>query len=66
MNWFGYRWFLIRNKVACWRRDWPYRAAYWLPKRLALGAFIRVYGITGECGPEFRQVTDAWKAKYGE
>jgi hypothetical protein len=37
-----------------------------LPHRVALWTFIRVYANTGECGPDYARVYDAWEAKGRE
>jgi len=60
----GYYWWRIRCHVAYF----PERVAWWLtermPPKIALYCFIRVYGILGECGPEFDYICKAWEAKH--
>jgi hypothetical protein len=41
------------------------RVAFWLPRRLALWAFIRVYAAWGECGPDYPEVYSAWENGAG-
>ena len=52
----GYYWFRIR----LWCRTRPEKIAWWLawklPRRVALYAFVRVYGVLGECGPDYEPV----------
>ena len=44
----------------------PMWAAFWLPRRVALWAFIRVYAADGEGpGPEYSRVYDAWESGRG-
>jgi hypothetical protein len=61
--WFGYRWFLIRHKVAYVRREWPWWLAMRLPRRVALMAFIRVYGVIGRCDDNFGEICDEWERR---
>lgn len=47
--------------IARWWRDWPMRIAWWLPRRVALWAFIRVYVADGSApGPEYIRAYDFW------
>ena len=55
--------------IRCWfyrvKRDWPWWVACRLPKRVTLMAFVLVYGILGECGPEYERAYKLWEKKYG-
>ena len=46
----------------------PRQFAWWLPRQVALWAFIRVYAATGDApGPEYSRAYDAWvRAPHGE
>lgn len=59
-----YRWLRFRHLLRCA----PDRIALWvawhLPKRVALMAFIYVYSIQGESGPEFDRICNAFEARY--
>ena len=62
----GYRWWLVRHAYPArlrwyWHETLPRKIACWLPRKVALLAFIRVYAVTGECGPEFSVICDAWE-----
>lgn len=39
----------------------PWKLALWLPRKVALMAFVRVYAVTGECGPEYERVLNEWE-----
>ena len=58
----GYRWFCLR----VWWRGLPDRVTWWLawklPRKVALYAFVRVYGAWGECGPDYDHVYRAWES----
>jgi hypothetical protein len=57
---------LIRNDwwlypILRWWRDWPMRIAWWLPRDIALWAFIRVYAADGDGpGPDYAAKYDYW------
>lgn len=64
----GYVWF--RMRLACWYgpHDWlrerlPWWIAFHLPRKVALFAFVRVYGVIGECGPDYARVYAAWERR---
>ncbi len=59
----GYQWFKFRHWIACQRRDFPWRVACWLPRSVALMAFVRVYSVLGECGPEYKAIYDEWERR---
>lgn len=59
----GYWWFVLRQKWACFNRDLSFRLAMRLPRRVALGAFIRVYGVRGDCGPDFDWICKEWERR---
>ena len=61
---FGYRWWLLRCHLIHWPRQIPRWLAYRLPKTVLLHAFILVYAIDGDCGPEFNRICQAWEAKH--
>ena len=45
-----------------WWSDWPMRIAWWLPRSVALWAFIRVYAADGDGpGPEYQRKYDHWQ-----
>lgn len=52
-------------RTRLWVRGLPdrfaWQVAWWLPKKVALYAFVRVYGKWGECGPEYDAVYKAWE-----
>jgi hypothetical protein len=54
-------------RIAAWLRQRPERLAWWvawqLPRRVALFAFVRVYAVLGECGPDYARVYDAWERR---
>ena len=61
----GYWWWRFR----CHLRHWPRQIPRWiawhcLPKSVMLYAFVLVYSIDGNCGPEFKRICDAWQAKH--
>jgi hypothetical protein len=46
-----------------WWRDWPMRIAFWLPRSVALWAFVRVYAADGlEPGPDYVAKYRFWEA----
>lgn len=60
-------WLRPRNWGIWWRWYWgerlAFRLAWWLPRRVALWAFIRVYAADGLApGPEYDRVCRAWEA----
>lgn len=63
-DWFGYRWFVLRHRWACFQRDLPWTIALWLPPNVALMAFVRVYSCLGECGPEYSRVYHEWERRH--
>lgn len=64
-DWLGYRWFCVR----LWCREWPEKVAWWLawrlPRKVALLAFVRVYAVLGECGPDYERAHKRWEAGEG-
>ncbi len=47
-------WYWFKEQV-------PMQLAWWLPKKVAYWAFIRVYAKSGNGpGPEFKQICDEW------
>ena len=42
-----------------------WRLAWLLPRKVALFAFVRVYGCTGHCGPDYAPTYDAWERGAG-
>jgi len=67
---FGYQWFKLKLKlyyepIHWWHEKLPWWIALRIPPKIALFTYIRVYGILGECGPEYRLVHDLWEHKYG-
>lgn len=46
-----------------WHETLPFTLASWLPRKLALFAFIRVYGVLGECTPDYIRVCGLWTAQ---
>lgn len=67
---------LLTNPRATWvnrRAVWSVladracqRAAWWVPRRLALFVFIRVYASTGRCGPDYYATCRAWETGLGK
>lgn len=61
------RFYVTAYYPACVRHFWherlPFKVAWWLPQKVALFAFIRVYGVLGECTDDYIRVYDAWTAK---
>ncbi len=57
----GYRWWVIRT----WWHRLPdrlaWKCAWWLPRRVALLAFVRVYSAWGELGPDYDPVCRSWE-----
>lgn len=57
----GYRWWLLKH----WSKRLPERLcwhlAWWLPRRIALFAFVRVYSAWGGCGPDYEPVYKSWE-----
>jgi hypothetical protein len=43
----------------------PWAVAGWLPRKIALFAFIRVYAGMGDCGPDYKRAYDAWEQGHG-
>lgn len=41
----------------------PMAVAWSLPKNVALWTFIRVYGVKGDCGPDYEPVYKLWEAE---
>lgn len=39
-----------------------WRIAWLLPRKVALYAFVRVYGNWGECGADYAPVYEAWES----
>jgi len=61
-----YRWWVLR----LWLHGLPDRLcwhlAYWLPRRVALFAFVRVYASTGDGpGPEYERIYRTWTMGRG-
>ena len=56
-----YLWWDFRG----WLRRLPeklaWKAAWMLPRKVALFAFVRVYGAWGHCGPDFEPVYKTWE-----
>ena len=58
-------------RVAAARVRWwfsetlPWWIAWRLPRKVALLAFVRVYGVLGECGPDYKAAYDAWEQGRG-
>lgn len=49
-----------------WRRDEiAWWIAFWMPRSIALFCFVRVYASTGDCGPEYARIYDAWEQGAG-
>jgi hypothetical protein len=62
----GYWWFCLK----LWRRETVehlrWKAAWWLPRSIALLAFVRVYSASGDSpGPEYGRAYDAFKNGAG-
>lgn len=55
--------------VRCWLETRPDVWAWWLawklPRKVALYAFVRVYGVLGDCGPDYEYAYKAWEAGRG-
>lgn len=66
--WLGYRWWVLTVMTPA-RVRWyfsetvPRLVAMRLPKRVAYWAFIRVYAVLGDCGPEFQRVCNEWERR---
>lgn len=41
----------------------PWFIAWHLPRKVALFAFVRVYSVLGDCGPEYDLVCKMWEHK---
>jgi hypothetical protein len=41
----------------------PWKVAMLLPHKVALFAFVRVYAVTGELGPDYEPTYRAWEAR---
>lgn len=51
------------DPIQRWWLDWPMRLAWWLPRGVALWAFIRVYSAGVDSpGPEYEQAYKSWEA----
>lgn len=66
----GYRWWILTwlwpHQARYWFRErLPFRLAWWLPRKVAYFAFIRVYAVLGECGDEYIAACRAWEAGQG-
>ena len=61
----GYCWFRVR----LWWRGLPDKVTWWaawhLPRRVALMAFVRVYAVLGECGADYEQAYRRWERGEG-
>lgn len=61
----GYYIWLIKMKCYYYyKHEIPWIISGWIPKKIMLLIFVRVYGIMGECGPEFDYITKSWERKY--
>ena len=60
----GCWWWNVSRKMTA--EAWRWRVAYWVPRKVALFVFIRVYACTGEApGDEYRAIYDAWEHGAG-
>jgi hypothetical protein len=63
-GWLSFQWWWVGMRVRYfWRESLPWAIAMRLPRRVALFAFVRVYAVIGECGPDYKRVYDAWESK---
>jgi len=66
--WFGYRWWKLTTYGPARLRyrlkhDLPWWIACKLPRKVALMAFVRVFGILGDCPPIYSEIYRAWEAQ---
>lgn len=67
MNYLRFRIYMFSASVQRWWTDTlPMKCAWWLPRKVALWAFIRVYSCTGDApGPDYGNAYDAWEKGAG-
>lgn len=62
----GYRWFCVR----LWLRELPeriaWRAAWLMPRKVALLCFVRVYAVLGYYGPDYEAAYKAFEGGEGK
>lgn len=66
--WVGYRWWLntwwwparLRYHL---KETLPWKIALWLPRKVALMAFVRVYGVIGRCDPNYEEIYNEWESR---
>ena len=46
------------------RTQW--KIAWLIPRKIALYVFVRVYAVTGDCGPDYDRVYKAWERGLGK
>ena len=66
----GYYWWKVRwlypHQIKYWFTEkLPWKIALLLPPKVAFFAFIRVYGIRGDCTKEYITTCNMWEEKYG-
>lgn len=61
----GFHLWLAQVRLHHWWHDvLPWWIAWKLPPRVALFAFVRVYGIIGDIGPDYRTIYRMWEEKH--
>jgi hypothetical protein len=64
MNAFGWSFWPLRSRLRYFCTETlPWWVAFHLPRKVALFAFIRVYGVLGICGPEFEAAYAEWERR---
>lgn len=64
MKWLAFRCWVLRCTVWYWWTErLPWFIALRLPRKVALLAFVRVYGVLGECGPDYDRVYTEWERR---
>lgn len=59
----------LRYKIAQFKyffsETLPWKIAWWLPSKIALYCFVRVFSIRGDCPPDYVVTYEMWATKHG-